>query len=253
MFGVLLVLAMNGMTDRLTALSGVSISPDLRYVDSIDAEGGIERLQMSDGKILWRTKDASWPVADVGDSIVALANTPAKKLVLCTLSAAKGKLIKKSKLLDLPWWASTTLSYFDDFPMNNRFALESQTSGSVHMRWEAAYLPRRGIRPSPHEMSYYAAGWINYFPASGKLGQSYDGRRLGIQTGIRPGHLSTGDGLHILNEIVRGSIDLVIVSKVNRAPESRTVPLCLQRIDASTGAVIWSVDIGNDLIPVRPM
>lgn len=109
--------------------------------------GGIDALDLTTGKVLWTSKEASRPLLALNDRLVAqrTEKNKANQVRIVILDGAQaGKRVLESQPIVLPDWVSVEVAYGRSFRGSARAEAES-----LLLTWEARAFYAGGARPTP--------------------------------------------------------------------------------------------------------
>src|SRR5262245_42536391 len=107
-------------------------------------QGGIDAVNLANGKLLWRTTEASQPLVVFGDLLLARALVPEQWNVLrvVVLDAARGKKLLESDRVVFPEWVYVDLAHGKTFTSQARIH-----KGDLLLSWRATEFNDRMPRP----------------------------------------------------------------------------------------------------------
>jgi hypothetical protein len=108
--------------------------------------GGIDALDLANGKLLWTSKDAHRPLLASADRLFAQKNLdkPNQIRVVILDSTREGKRVLESETITLPDWVSVTVAYGRSYRSNARLDMNV-----LFLSWEARAFYAGGARPTP--------------------------------------------------------------------------------------------------------
>jgi hypothetical protein len=137
------------------------------YLTNPEGLGGIDAVNLADGKVLWSTKDATRPIALLGRKLVA-QHAGIRTLTIVVLDTAdRGKTLLEAKPLPFPDWVSVYNTW------GRRFSSEAWLDGNdVIVKWEAHGFYQGGLTLPPELYKSYikdASGYDRVSLDSGKV------------------------------------------------------------------------------------
>src|SRR5262245_30770528 len=160
--------AADSCPDYLTIPNGVT-DPEgkVGYLTNPEVLGGIDAVNLEDGKTLWNSKEGTRPIALVGKKLVAQRTNLRTYTITVLDTADKGKLLLESKPLTFPDWVSLY-----NVP-GRRFSSEVWLDGGdAVVKWEAHGFYAGGVTLPPRLLPAYdkdAAGYARVSLSSGDV------------------------------------------------------------------------------------
>jgi len=219
---------------------GAVMSQDCAIAYVPEATGGVEAVFVSNGKSLWSTHQAVWPLELLNDRLVAAAPVPGKPhaFQIDCIDVQTGTVRTTSDAISLPDWVTPSWTY-DEQP-GYQFDLSSECFDNhiVVCRWCA-----RNWVKSQHEK---ASGTFQVDTQTGDVSTPF----LGAQPSVYRRNLLYDNGSDPVlpgNRIVGPDFRLngytLYLSRKSAAVNGKS-PLAIVAVDSDTQKLIWQKPLG---------
>jgi hypothetical protein len=109
-----------------------------------NTSGGIDAIDLANGKLLWTNKEANRPLLATDDRLITQAGTTNHVRVLVLDTHNDGKRVLESDLVKFPDWVSVKVDYGRSFTSGARL-----DGRMLMLSWEARAFYAGGARPTP--------------------------------------------------------------------------------------------------------
>lgn len=202
------------------------------------AKGGLEAIDLTTGKLLWTSEEASSPLAVDGSRLYARAIVKGKpnELRVVALTTKGGKLDLKSDPVELPDWVAIGSQHGRLFATG-----ASPDKGGLLLSWEARGWYSGGIAPSPKmqaDARKSASGSVRVDLETGKV-------RVFKMDEVPKGMPMATESYPVTAEV--GGRTFTVVDGPFNPGNPASARRALQAKDAS-GKVLWSRDIAAPVL-----
>ncbi|MEA2554521.1 MAG: hypothetical protein QOJ65_2697 [Fimbriimonadaceae bacterium] len=258
MFVTLLLLTVSSSSTVTHLFPGAVASANASLGYFILPKGGVQAVDLSSGKQLWTSEEASWPLEAVGDELIAAkGDADPHKLRLIGMDSKSGTMRFLSEAISLPSWAKPIFNYDESLGYSFKIDGKPQMDGTILITWVAnawyaggAPPPRRILEVSRKE----ARGTYSLNPKTGRLTPVSDAAVPPAATITSLGKPdSTKPSSFMLSPEVTVGPRTLYLSETIPARDQGRHPIRVVAIDPATKKLIWELSLGMRVIPPMPM
>jgi hypothetical protein len=208
------------------------------------ATGGIDALELTNGKLLWTSKEANRPLLATEDRLFAQKDVSGKanQIRIVVLDLTKhGKRVLESEVITLPDWVSVNVAYGRSYRSSSKF-----DGDSLLVSWEARAFYAGGAAPTPAILKAArkeASGVMRIDVVTGKFGS------------LSKEEIPGGHFFPITNDVSTADVGDLTLSLKDTSKKDAKNPFQQQRLVQGVNAaktVVWEHEIAAPvfLIPL---